>query len=176
MPNWCMNTLEVVGNLSEVNRFNEQFNKPHKAFSGGILYLANGEQKSKEQYASEYLGYKVLEKNPDGSHKKVSLIREILHRTGLSFNNFVPMSMEDHLNDWYEWSIENWGTKWDIYDGVEDPVVKLEEDVYKQSYHFETAWAEPTKAVEAMVEQYPELNFKLFYDEPGMGHHGVTVF
>jgi hypothetical protein len=82
----------------------------------------------------------------------------------LSFLNFVrPLHTEmAWYNDtgWYEWNINNWGCKWDA-----GRVDILENSPRRITYYFETAWAAPEFVFKAMAEQYPELDFYLWYEE-----------
>jgi hypothetical protein len=82
----------------------------------------------------------------------------------LSFLNFVrPLHTEmDWYNDtgWYQWNINNWGCKWDA-----GRVDILENVSRRITYYFETAWAPPEFVFKAMAEQYPELDFLLWYEE-----------
>lgn len=57
---------------------------------------------------------------------------------------------------WYDWSIENWGTKWNashtqIHDEGSNFLV----------FSFDTAWGMPTPIYEKMVEDYPNLEFSI---------------
>jgi hypothetical protein len=92
----------------------------------------------------------------------------------LSFSNFVPMPKEEEEN-WYEWNIANWGTKWDI-SNVEvsfDGKVKIQdEEEYYINYMFDTAWSPPIEWVGNLAKQYPELEFELEYREDGVGFAG----
>jgi hypothetical protein len=67
--------------------------------------------------------------------------------------------------DWYDWNVNNWGTKWDVsFDSVE----RIDDNTVQAS--FESAWAPPTVAYERLLE----LGFEIeaFYYEPGMGFVG----
>lgn len=57
--------------------------------------------------------------------------------------------------DWYEWSIENWGTKWNSY-GYED-LPSYEEGC--ASLRFQTAWSAPEPILHKLSEIYPEVTF-----------------
>ena len=49
---------------------------------------------------------------------------------------------------WYDWSIKNWGTKWNSYDpwkGEEKGLI------------FSTAWSAPHPVIEAMAKKYPDV-------------------
>lgn len=70
---------------------------------------------------------------------------------------------ETGYRSWYDWSIANWGTKWNT--GRAD--VEIVGDDYVQ-YHFHTAWSPPEPVIQALRERYPEANIAAFYDEPGM--------
>lgn len=59
-----------------------------------------------------------------------------------------------YLN-WYDWSVANWGTKWDAY---ELKVLKDTPDQLK--FRFQTAWAPPIPVLNKLMEMYPDLNFK----------------
>ena len=47
---------------------------------------------------------------------------------------------------WYEWRIENWGTKWDVYDDFKSN---------KTTMTFETAWSIPEPIFEKLSEEFP---------------------
>lgn len=64
-------------------------------------------------------------------------------------------------NNWYDWSNENWGTKWNCWD-VECADV---EDVL--SYSFYTAWSPCEPVVKALAEMFPEANIHFRYEESG---------
>lgn len=80
----------------------------------------------------------------------------------------VPMP-EGEEDNWYKWSIENWGTKWDT------EVSNIEHDDDRVFLSFMTAWSSPIAWLEKASQRYPLLQFKLRYDEPSMGFMGVTT-
>ena len=68
---------------------------------------------------------------------------------------------------WYDWSIANLGTKWDISEVDEDWMTKSE-DGKTVSLSFDTAWAPPT-------EWYDNIDgflIEAYYYEPGVGFVG----
>jgi hypothetical protein len=67
---------------------------------------------------------------------------------------------------WYQWSIDNWDTKWNASE------VESDDDGYCLNYNFSTAWSPPIKVVEAIIKQFPKLNFTLRYFEGGMEFNG----
>ncbi len=90
-----------------------------------------------------------------------------------------------HVN-WYSWCIANWGTKWDVSESrlhSEDLMPDLvqlasgeEEPDGSVEFRFETAWGPPTAAFETVSLDFPELEFTLDYQEPGMGFAGTAKF
>ena len=66
-------------------------------------------------------------------------------------------------DNWYDWSINKWGTKWNSYhdeveyDGEESLV-----------YKFDTAWSPPEPVIHALREKFEDLSISAFFDEPGM--------
>ena len=64
---------------------------------------------------------------------------------------------------WYNWRVQNWGTKWDCY--------SLEIDDCDMPHgfevNFETAWSPPEEICSAIREQFDDLSMSWFYDEPG---------
>jgi hypothetical protein len=85
------------------------------------------------------------------------------------FKTLFPEPEYANPEDWYEWRLQNWGTKWDV-DGDVD-VNKLDDDLYR--LYFTTAWSPPIHWFETVVKNYPTLKFELNAGEPGMGWHYV---
>jgi len=77
-------------------------------------------------------------------------------------SDFSPVTLEQKelikkygARNWYEWSILNWGTKWDAYD-----VSKL---TLKQNIrvNFLTAWSSPEPVFKAMKDKWPSITIKV---------------
>jgi len=82
-----------------------------------------------------------------------------------SFEGTLPRGNRE---DSYHWSWENWGTKWDA---CEPDVNESESQCF--CVGFDTAWSPPTKWLHNIMNDYPNLEFELEYDEPGMCFAGV---
>jgi len=90
---------------------------------------------------------------------------EWLSKGGFSFERILETPPELLNGDgWYNWRIDNWGTKWDV-----DPKkVNTQEFNGQISLDFDTAWAPPLQVIEKLSEMFPTAYFQLTYFEPGM--------
>jgi len=73
------------------------------------------------------------------------------------FNKIIP-EPEPEV-DWYSWRVENWGTKWDGYDG------RFNDD--QTAFTFDTAWSPPLPIIKKLAEITGQT-FILGYIEYGM--------
>ena len=76
-------------------------------------------------------------------------------------------------NNWYDWNVRNWGTKWDVAnvdnEGYPETEITDEGEDFI-AYRFNTAWSPPIEAIIKLVDQYPKLRFSLsFEEETGWG-------
>ena len=64
---------------------------------------------------------------------------------------------------WYNWRVQNWGTKWDCY------TLEIDDSDMPHGFEvqFETAWSPPEEICSAIREQFDDLSISWFYDEPG---------
>lgn len=89
------------------------------------------------------------------------------------FNAFIQL-LKNYRNhgatSWYEWSIENWGTKWNAY-GQNDK--RNTED----TIHFETAWSSPIALIAELSKLHPGCVLQLDYaDEDSGSNAGMITF
>lgn len=61
---------------------------------------------------------------------------------------------------WYDWSIKNWGTKWDTYDGYSND---------DTSCCFQTAWSTPFPAMVALSKMLPDCEIEVEYADEDYG-------
>lgn len=77
---------------------------------------------------------------------------------GFTFHNIITPGLDrmlseewDKSDSWYNWNIENWGTKWDAC------------DVYaslcgnKVEFSFDTAWSEPEEVLRSLSLLFPDV-------------------
>lgn len=65
-------------------------------------------------------------------------------------------------SNWYDWSIANWGTKWNSYSF--HPIV--ENPTNEHEFMFDTAWSTPEPIWDALAEKFPTLFFDIVgFDE-----------
>ena len=95
-----------------------------------------------------------------GKEKQLKTLKDMLKsdENDFDFNNIVPMpkniyrgslgTVEEEKygkNNWYHWSIDNWGTKWNAVD------TRVELNDGSLYYTFDTAWDCPREIVNALM-------------------------
>jgi hypothetical protein len=74
-----------------------------------------------------------------------------------------PIPRPEGAVDWYQWSIEHWGTKWNAY----DTAVSEDERVVR----FDTAWSHPWPVIEALSKKWPTHVLEVAYADEDLGHN-----
>lgn len=159
MPNWCENKLAVVGPTEEVSAFGNKFGVNNLSPGQWVNNLTPGQSRGLDSlpFLEVFIPTPIVEDESSEDEPKI-------------------------LPDWYEWRIENWGTKWDCsglslerrFFASNVPVNNDVTQVLELS--FDTAWAPPEAGIAKISEMYPNLQFFLYFIEFGMGFEGYTLF
>ena len=136
MPNWCENEVTVVAKIYKVN---DVIVEPYP----------------KDQI-KEFKEYVTVGKYEFSFEAIIPMPENVKDTT------YTPLGQTPDPN-WHDWSIENWGTKWDP-----DDVQVVDEDEESITYSFDTAWSPPVPICEALRDKFPDLNISWFYRESGM--------
>lgn len=67
---------------------------------------------------------------------------------------------------WYEWAIENWGTKWNAYGYTEGSDYS-----YNNNLSFETAWSAPHPVIKTLSDMYPNVAFRHKWADEDIGQN-----
>jgi hypothetical protein len=71
---------------------------------------------------------------------------------------------------WYDWAVENWGTKWNAYE--QNDKRNTEDTIY-----FQTAWSAPLHLIALLSTKFPNVKLTLSYaDEDGGSNVGIVSF
>lgn len=70
-------------------------------------------------------------------------------------------------NNWLDWNIANWGSKWNSYGYSDTP----SQDFDGSSIEFQTAWSNVDKVISQLAEQYPELCFEYLWADEDFGNN-----
>jgi hypothetical protein len=155
MPNWCSNTLIVEGDLNELKDFKSKVLVPSETIKGDLDFTMERlyptppellEMTSPVMWrgeADDEEGKRAFEENAKAIKEKYG------------------------HEDWYNWRVSNWGTKWDAADSYVD-----ERDGESLCINYTTAWGPNSMFVHYASKQFPNLHFKLSYEEAGMGFCG----
>ena len=82
------------------------------------------------------------------------------------FEKIIPMPTEEKDN-WYDWRINNWGTKWNA----------SEVEVDGTSVTFETAWSAPNEVTAALAHRFPQQLIRhTWYDEDLGSNFGEEIY
>lgn len=160
MPNWCNNEVEILGASDNPEEF--QY----------FLIRAGLSTEEKRNQAQEY------DSKFDLFDRLVPMPSEIRQhsRTAANvsttdeFKNALIGNKEYTYTNWYDWSLANWGTKWDV-----DPsFVSLTDNVLQLSY--DTAWSPANHVWEQVTKEFPSLMIVVKYVEEGIGFIGKARY
>ena len=172
MPNWVYNYLDVAGDPADITALREAMAKPYETHFPDTKW--NDETKVWEKTPA------VQQVNPIFSFWNIVSPTNLEAYYGESYkstesNIFAAIADQtQNGNDWYNWNVRTWGTKWDAGD-----VEIVYEDDSAIQYKFDTAWSPPIEAINLLAANYPTLSFTLDYEEEtGWGgsvlwHHGT---
>lgn len=159
MPNWCYNSLTIEGSKEDISAIKEQLNKPFT-----------------RQHDQWNPATGQMELTDTTYTNPVFAFWNIIAPTNIEIYNLQKDPNHDDSiidfkgDNWYDWNVRNWGTKWDVAvrDGEDYPETELlvEEDWSDRlGYRFNTAWSPPLQAIETLSAQYPQCEITLSYEE-----------
>ena len=146
MPNYCNNNIVITGPNSVIDK---------------IEKIANGDKGDLLQYF--YPMPKALQDTTaplqkDAITEEKAKAKENLKKYG--------------YDNWYDWRVENWGTKWDIMEFYNINRKEIGEDESEISLGFDTAWAPALGAYEKFIDENSNCSLKAYYYEPGCDFMG----
>lgn len=160
MANVVTNKVVIKGSEEDIARCNEQITKGGQfslnnivpmpdslnVTSGSITSIADSWSKASDEEKKE------IEDKYNLTDNEKDEIRQII-------DNIAKYGYPD----WYEWSVDKWGTKWDVC----EPHYECGGDTILMD--FETAWNTPKAALLALSRQYPDLTIYLEYASEDLG-------
>ena len=148
MPNHVTNILQIEAGNEEI-----------------ILGMIKGKD--------DFIDFNTIEPMPEElrrttSPQRIISAEEFAKQTADTFGKGITQEMSDDLykrfgaNNWYDWSIKNWGTKWNAY----DTAVTDDGDI-----QFSTAWSTPIALIEKLSKLYPEAIFRVKFADEDLGYN-----
>lgn len=137
MPNWCYNNLDITATTDEQKAVLDKVSKAEAADGFIGMFMPTPE---------------ILKgtTSPAPADLDPELRQQMIAETG--------------FDNWYDWQVANWGTKWD------PEILNCEFDGTTMSVSFDSAWAPPIGFYEFLKEQGYEVMAN--YYEPGMDFGG----
>ena len=182
MPNWCQNEVSIYGDKEDIKKLkaevftvDEDNDQPYLDFNKVIpMPKALADTRSPQRVVSdEWIRMRDLIKaNPSIQSIWVGG-RQI--KDDMWSENYITKEQSEILkktygaNNWYDWRVTNWGTKWGI-DG--ESIQFYDEDEDRIEIHFDTAWSPPDEIYQALRDKYEDIEISWFYREDGMQFAG----
>jgi len=165
MPNWVYNGLTIEGNPDFVNKLVSQLNQPFTRVHDNWNMETGQMEKKLTTYPNPVFAFWNIIKPTN--------LEAYDNQPDYKSNQSIEDMMKHDGDDWYNWNLRNWGTKWDVAlssDEVYAPDTYIEGPVQNGEnlvvyYNFNTAWGVAMPALRELSVQYPELLFTLAYEE-----------
>lgn len=179
MPNHVVNRLEIIGHENHIEDLMKSLRSksdPNVCFDFNsflpmpkvLREISSPAQiVSKEQFKKDMKEYNRKLANPSEQDKFLGITHSITQEMS---DSYVARFGGD---DWYNWALANWGTKWGAYD---TRLISQEPDDEKPQYvrvkiEFQTAWASAGEAIQKLSGQFPNFLFFLTYSDEDCGYN-----
>ena len=165
MPNWVITRIYVTGPEDKIKEFEGKSLRPNEDEDGEFqrTFSFDRIKGRPEELANTVFPSPKPEvrkvKDMQGNEIEIEVYRE-------NINNATPDQQEElrqkygHSN-WYDWNLDNWGTKWDCSDSTYNEKDKI--------LQFQTAWSCPDKIIVEMKLMFPDLRFDGSYADEDFG-------
>ena len=182
MPNWCQNEVSIYGDKEDIKKLkaevftvDEDNDQPYLDFNKVIpMPKELADTTSPQRVVSdEWIRMRDLIKaNP--SIQSIWVGGRQIKDDEWS-KNYITKEQSEILkktygaNNWYDWRVTNWGTKWGI-DG--ESIQFYDEDEDRIEIHFDTAWSPPNEIYQELRDKYEDIEISWFYREDDMQFAG----
>ena len=145
MPNWCDNQVSITGPNSVIDKIEKIVKEDDSHENNGLLNF-----------------FKPMPKVLEGT-------------TSPSSASDKPQPMVEGFDNWYDWRVENWSTKWEVCEfyGVDRQyLTEQNEGESVITFGFSSAWAPPIGAYEQFLVDHEDCSLRAFYYEGGCDFMG----
>lgn len=154
MPNWCVNELSITGPDTELRRFKRTGKAKSTALSLDRFVPIPDELQGKASPAHVV---------PDDKYEQALQHHEAQIRETPLLTNMAPISESMSqaysarfgADNWYDWCMENWGTKWDVQ------ATLIMDEPGELRYTFASAWDPPLTWLATVSRIFPVLKFEI---------------
>jgi hypothetical protein len=154
MPNWTSNRIYAEGTQADLHAFLEAVKWEDELFDFNriipmpelLRHTGSGQREIDGKKVEGWYIVKHAKYDPPHEKEQVRLFTP---------EEEAELKAIGH-RDWYSWSVQNWGTKWNACR------VEIDDSSIEHSYLkilFETAWSAPVPVLHKMVEMFPKLTF-----------------
>lgn len=180
MPNHVTNRLQIFGSEKQIKEIHDKYSTfypeiPATSLGGEIVYKnKEGDYGWLNKETNQFQIGSGNEKHfvegvPDG----YEVLMEDAFTRFPDFNKVIPMPkvVEASIETggsrplWYDWSVENWGSKWNAYDNRKD------EDVFV----FDTAWSPVPQIIEEISLNFPDVEITYEWADEDTGSNVGTI-
>ena len=179
MPNWCVNQVDISGDEAEVAKLVEFVKSDENSFTfENIVPPPATPMYSSDCTHNKYVCgcESVAQPDPENEGKFMWVIdgKKVEYHGKCPTHN--EHSFSNHPDNWYNWNITNWGTKWSAGEVWNDRIDDDGKVDGHTSYNFDTAWSPAEPVVAALAEKFPTLRIAHRYCEAGMGYAGEVLY
>lgn len=188
MPNHTANNFTVTGPVADVKRFLQQAAGSDTELSFNsliplptVLKAVSSPVRIQPQEEINATWDEWYKRKDEGKLEKWELEQGRPMGMGITQDTYNTLIKEYGVSNWYDWSVLNWGTKWDCYDVREWNIAVADEEMTATIY-YETAWSPATQLWLTVSQQYPTLTFFHEYADEGGGflgdetiHNGTVI-
>lgn len=151
MTNHVENTLNVFGDVQDVQAFRNMF-----------IIKKDGEDTAT---------YNLICKMPEQLESEVAPLPKRDGETEEQYKTRMKQYKKEFgYDNWYDWRLNNWGTKWDVYD-----FNLYVEEADNIECNFLSAWGPPLLWLTKAIEMFPKLHFRMDYIDEGDNFCGMAV-
>jgi hypothetical protein len=154
MPNWTSNRIHVEGDAADIRAFLETVKWEDRLFDFDRIiprpeilnHTGSGHREIDGQKVESWYIVKHAKHDPPQEQEIVRLF---------TAEEEAELNAIGH-HDWYSWSVQKWGTKWNA------SRVEIDDSSIKYGFIeilFETAWDAPVPVLRRIVEMFPKLSF-----------------
>lgn len=173
MPNWCYSHLAVEGEATEIDRFNDSIITNRNEGTADLTRLCpmpevlEGTQSPTPTSPEPHPNWAELLAKGEITqewHDQLVNNQRAMYEAG------QKAKAETGYTNWYDWSIDHWGTKW------APRVTYFNRGEHDMEVRFESAWSPATELMRVISGLFPTLTFIMSFEEEADSYLGTEIF